>query len=57
MGLFYLAGTPFYIVARKQAGEKIFTTIDWIVLAIFSLTSVYAIYGLYMGFYAEARSG
>ena len=57
VGLFYLAGTPFYIVARKQAGEKIFTTIDWIVLAIFSLTSVYAIYGLYMGFYADALSG
>ena len=57
VGLFYLAGTPFYIVARKQAGEKIFTTIDWIVLAIFSLISVYAIYGLYMGFYADALSG
>ena len=53
VGLFYLLGTPFYVVARKQAKEKVFTTIDWIVVAVFSLTSLYAIYGLCMGYFTE----
>ena len=49
VGLFYLVGTPFYVFARREAGKKIFTTIDWIVIAVFSLTSIYAIYGLSTG--------
>ena len=49
MGLFYLVGTPFYVIARKEAGKRVFTTIDWIVIAVFSATSIYAIYGLCTG--------
>ena len=49
VGLFYLVGTPFYVIARKEAGKRVFTTIDWVVIAVFSATSIYAIYGLCTG--------
>lgn len=49
VGLFYLPGTPFYIAARRRAGAKVFTAAEWVVLAVFVLTSAYAVFALGTG--------
>ncbi|STD05833.1 Arginine/ornithine antiporter [Dermatophilus congolensis] len=49
VGLFYLIGTPFYVVARKKSGLKVFDKIDTIVFLFFLFTSIYAIWGLSTG--------
>lgn len=49
VGLFYLPGTPFYIAARRAAGQRVFTPLERVVLGVFALTSAYAVYALSTG--------
>ncbi|WP_233188044.1 basic amino acid/polyamine antiporter [Actinomyces qiguomingii] len=49
VGLFYLPGTPFYVAARRKAGEKPFTPVETAILIVLVLASGYAVYGLATG--------
>ena len=47
--IFYLAGLPFYIWARREQKARVFNAAEWGLVALFSATAVYAVYGLVTG--------
>ena len=49
-GLFYLAGTAFYVWARKESRQVVFTAIEKVVLGVVVALSVAAVIGFVQGF-------
>lgn len=49
-GLFYLIGTAFYVWARSQAHERVFTAAERIVVGVVTAVAVAGVIGLIQGF-------
>jgi arginine:ornithine antiporter/lysine permease len=49
-GLFYLAGTVFYVWARKESREVVFTAIEKVLVGVVVALSVAAVIGFVQGF-------
>lgn len=49
IGLFYLAGTPFFVVAKRQRGKEVFRPGEWIVVGVFVVVSIVAVVFLATG--------
>lgn len=47
--IFYLLGVPFFVWARREQKAKVFTTVEWGLVALFAAMAVYAVYGLASG--------
>ena len=47
--IFYLLGVPFFVWARREQKAKVFTTVEWGLVALFAAVAVYAVYGLASG--------
>lgn len=47
--IFYLLGVPFFVWARREQKAKVFTTVEWGLVALFTAAAVYAVYGLASG--------
>jgi len=42
-------GTLLFVIARREAGERLFTPTEWLLVAIVVLAAVYGVYGLVSG--------
>lgn len=49
-GLFYLIGTAFYVWARKQSRQQVFTLAERFVVAVVAALAVAGVIGLFQGF-------
>jgi arginine:ornithine antiporter / lysine permease len=49
-GLFYLLGTAFYVWARKESRQVVFTSIEKVLVGVVAILSVAAIVGFVQGF-------
>lgn len=49
-GLFYLVGTGFYVWARKESRQVVFTAVEKVVVGVVAVLSVAAVVGLVQGF-------
>ncbi|MFN8196081.1 MAG: arginine-ornithine antiporter [Nocardioidaceae bacterium] len=47
--LFYLVGTVFYVWARREARQQLFTQLEWLAVGVVTVTSVVALYGVMAG--------
>lgn len=47
--LFYLVGTAFYLWARKESRQQLFTSREWVLAAVVAVTSVVAVLGIAQG--------
>ena len=47
--IFYLLGVPFFVWARREQKAKVFTTVEWGLVALFAAVAVYAVHGLASG--------
>jgi arginine:ornithine antiporter/lysine permease len=48
--LFYLAGTAFYVYARKEGHALIFTTVEKVLVGLVAIGSVAAVIGFFQGY-------
>lgn len=48
--LIYAPGTLLYLKTRSEQGKQVFTKSEWIVLAVFVVGAVYALFGLVTGY-------
>ena len=49
-GLFYLVGTGFYVYARKESRQVVFTAVEKVLVGVVAILSVAAVVGLVQGF-------
>jgi arginine:ornithine antiporter/lysine permease len=49
-GLFYLVGTAFFVWARKESKQVVFTAVEKVLVGVVTLLSVAAVWGLIQGF-------
>jgi len=49
-GLFYLAGTGFFVWARKESRQVVFTAVEKVLVGVVAILSVAAVVGLFQGF-------
>jgi arginine:ornithine antiporter/lysine permease len=49
-GLFYLVGTAFYVWARKESRQVVFTAVEKVLVGVVAALSVAAVIGLIQGF-------
>ena len=49
-GLFYLVGTAFFVWARKESKQVVFTAIEKVLVGVVALLSVAAVVGFIQGF-------
>ena len=47
--IFYLLGVPFFVWTRREQKAKVFTTVEWGLVALFTAVAVYAVYSLASG--------
>ena len=47
--LLYLPGVVLYIKARKEYNHQLFNTAEKVILAVITVSAIYAAYGLYSG--------
>ena len=47
--LLYLPGVVLYVKARKEHNHQLFNTTEKVVLAVITVSAIYATYGLYNG--------
>ncbi len=49
-GLFYLVGTAFFVWARKESQQVVFTAVEKVLVGVVVLLSVAAVVGFIQGF-------
>jgi arginine:ornithine antiporter / lysine permease len=49
-GLFYLVGTGFYVYARKESRQLVFTAVEKVLVGVVAILSVAAVVGFFQGF-------
>jgi arginine:ornithine antiporter / lysine permease len=49
-GLFYLVGTAFFVWARKESRQVVFTAVEKVLVGVVAVLSVAAVWGLIQGF-------
>lgn len=48
--LIYAPGTLLYLKTRREQGKQLFTAAEWVVLVVFIVGAVYALFGLITGY-------
>ena len=48
--LIYAPGTLLYLKTRREQNLQVFTTAEWVVLAVFIVGALYALFGLMTGY-------